>query len=180
MNNLKIKTLYPFSATWLDYPDAESYAVYVSSIGCNLNCGGCHNQILHDYKADEKNEFIKTKTFTLKEFQSELLDVCYRNKTNKVVLGGADFLYRENIDFTRQFIKSYGNVYKICLYTGYTADQVKAKDIKGFTFLKCGAYTEKFKQEPIKTDNYIQLASTNQEIYDSRFNCLSRNGRMQF
>ena len=180
MNELKIKTLYPFSATWLDYPDAESYAVYVSSLGCDIGCIGCQNQILQDYNTDKNNEFIKTKIFTLKEFQSELLDTCYKNKTNKVVLGGADFLYRENIDFTRQFIKSYGNVYKICLYTGYTAQQVKEKNIKGLTFLKSGGYVERFKQEAIKTDDYIQLASTNQEVHDSRFNCLSRNGRMQF
>jgi len=180
MINPVIKILYPFSGTWLDYPDNDSYSAYLSCIGCNHYCKGCHNTILHDYNLIPENLNLTIKTFTVKQLYAELYTFCYKNNTNKLVLGGADFLYEKNAAFTKLFIRSYGNLFDICLYTGDSIEQVKRKNILGFTYLKTGEYQEELKQEPMKTEHYFQLASTNQKIYNSIFNLCTRDGRMYF
>jgi hypothetical protein len=180
MTKAIIKVLYPFSYTWLDYPDRDSYCVYVSCLGCDNFCSNCHNTILQNYNTDKINEKIHIKVFSVTEFYEELKKFCIKSKDNKVVLGGADFLYSLNIEFTKQFVKSYGNIFDICIYTGYDIQFIKQNNIKGFKFIKVGKYDESLKQEAIKTDSYLQLASTNQEIYNQNYNLVSRNGRMNF
>ena len=173
MNNTA-RVVVPFGTTWQDYPDAESLAVIVYFLGCNHGCTNCHNPLF------QKSDYPSSKEFTIKEFYNEIFDFCNKQKTNKVVLSGGDCLHTNNIQFVREFVRSYGNIFNICIYTGDDVTEAKQKGLKGFTFIKTGSYKEELKQEPIKTDSYMQLASSNQEIYNINFSLKSRNGRMNF
>lgn len=174
MKNITTRIIPPTFLTWLDYPDDESQALVIFFMGCEHNCEGCQNQIF------QARDYKDARDYTIKQLYNEVYDICYRNKTNKIILSGGDSLHPLNQEFTKQFVKSYGNIFDICIYTGYEMDQVKLKDVKGFDFIKTGKYEESLKQISTKTDDYIQLSSTNQQIYNRNFNLVSRNGRMYF
>lgn len=171
---MKVKVIYPFTPTWLDYPDNESQAIVIHFLGCEHNCNECHNPLFQQFDNDKA---IEVSTKNLYDF---LHRVCYENKTNKIVFEGGDSLHPLNRSFTRQFLNKYSNVFDICIYTGYSFLEFSKMELKGFKYIKCGNFQKDLFQQPIKTDSYIQLASTNQEIYDTNFNLLTRNGRMYF
>jgi len=173
MINLTTKIVNPIGTTWQDYPDPESLAVIVYFLGCENSCNNCHNPLF-------KSRGYNHKDYTIKQLYTELFDLCYRSKTKCLILSGGDSLSSLNVEFTKQFVRSYGNIFDICIYTGYNIEYVKLNGIKGFTFIKTGLYDETLKQESIKTDNYFQLASTNQEIYNQGFTLCTRDGRMNF
>jgi organic radical activating enzyme len=174
MKNITTKIIPPTFFTWLDYPDDESQALVIFFMGCEHKCIGCQNEIFQD------REYKDAVDYSIKQLYDEVYSICYQHKTNKIIFSGGDCLDPANIDFTKQFVKNYGNIFDICIYTGYTINEIKSKDIKGFKFIKTGRYDEKCKQESIKTNSYFQLASSNQEIYNQNFNLVSRNGRMYF
>lgn len=156
--------------TWLDYPDNVSLAVIFYTYGCIHKCKNCQNPSLQTPVESYPRGII-----------DEILMYCKRNNTNKLVLSGGDCLLKgANLDLTNAVIDKYGNELDICIYTGYDIDYVKANVHKGFKFVKCGKYDENMKTEPNKTDNYVQLASTNQKLYDSNCRLLSSNGRYYF
>lgn len=156
--------------TWLDYPDNVSLAVIFYTYGCIHKCKNCQNPSLQTPVESYPRGII-----------DEILMYCKRNNTNKLVLSGGDCLLKgANLNLTNAVIDKYGNELDICIYTGYDIDYVKANVHKGFKFVKCGKYNENMKTEPNKTDNYVQLASTNQELYDSNCWLLSSNGRYYF
>ena len=93
---------------------------------------------------------------------------------------GGDPLFSKNIDFTRELLELTKNEFDICLYTGESVEFVKKYNIRNFKYLKCGWYNENLKQESLKTNTYFQLASTNQCLYDSNYNILSKNGRYYY
>ena len=180
MNNL-IKIVYPFTYTWLDYPDDCSYALIATCLGCDNNCSGCQNKELQNYNLDEEfNENFKFCSTTVEDFYSALCLGCNKNKTNKVVLSGGDFLFYKNLPFTKELLKINNRYLDICIYTGHTIEYVKQHKIEGFSFIKTGKYDITCKQESVKNDKYFQLASSNQEIYDSNFNLLTYLGRLNF
>ena len=164
----------PLDVTWLDYPDNESLAILVYFYGCTNNCEGCHNPLF------QSQLMMNTNTFTIKSFYKLLLEECYKQKTNCVVFSGGDCLSEYNVDFTREFLNKYQNIFDICIYTGSTIGEVKEKNITGFRYIKVGKYSQDLKQESTKTDEYFQLASSNQEIYDYEFNLLTDKGRLNF
>lgn len=166
--------LYPFGATFLDYPDNISRAVIVYFMGCEHNCDGCHNPEF------QISDYIKSKKVSINQFYNDLFEQCKRENTNKVVFSGGDSLSPLNRDFTRLFLNKYGNVFDICIYTGYNIGLVKMMNIKGFKFIKTGKYEKDKMQEPCQSDNFMQLASTNQEIYNENYALLTRNGVMNF
>lgn len=174
MNELKTKIVVPFSKTWIDYPDDESLAVVIYFLGCIHNCIGCHNPLfkLTDYKSAQE--------FTPKQLYDELFKFCDAHQTKKVIFSGGDSLNDANVAFTKYFVNSYGNIFDICIYTGYTIEEVKYKNIKGFKYIKVGQYVEELKQESYKSDHCLQLASSNQEIYNANYNLVSRKGKMNF
>lgn len=156
--------------TWLDYPDNYSLAVIFYTYGCIHKCKNCHNLALQTPVLAYSKELIE-----------EILIYCKRNNTNKLVLSGGDCLLKgANLSLTNAIIDKYRDVLDICIYTGYDIDYVKANVHKGFKFVKCGKYDENMKIESDKTDDYLQLASTNQKLYDGNYQLLSSNGRYYF
>jgi len=172
--NETTKIIDPFGITWLDYPDNESLAVIVYFLGCENNCVNCHNPT---FKYPDNP---KARNVTIKQLYNDLFEFCKKHQTYKIIFTGGDPCSSYNIDFVRRFVSSYGNIFNICIYTGYDIAEVKKKEIKGFTYIKTGPYKEELKQESLKTDDYIQLASTNQEFYNKNYSLKSRNGRMNF
>jgi anaerobic ribonucleoside-triphosphate reductase activating protein len=156
--------------TWQDYPDPDDLAILVYFSGCEHNCKNCHNAELQDYT-------VGTQTH-VDELWDYLYDTCYRNKTNKVVFQGGDPLYKTNIKGVKSFLKRNAEekVFDVCLYTGYPVSFAKSHNLNGFKFLKCGLYDEQLKQPSEKTDDKLSLGSSNQELFDSNYNLLSRYG----
>lgn len=170
-----IKLLNNFSTTFLDYPDDESLAIIVCMIGCDNKCKGCQNPELKDYN------YLKGVTiYDNDDFIIELKKHAIRNKTNKIVLSGGDPLSCFNIKSTKYILEKCGSELDICIYTGHDINYVKNNNVKGFKFIKCGYFDISNLQKSEKTDDYIQFASPNQELYDGDFNLLSKNGRYYF
>lgn len=171
---MEIGVIYPFTSTWLDYPDNNSVALSVFIMGCNHKCKGCSNPEFSDLNYQnavdmELDDFIKT----LKEDLN-------RNRTNKVALLGGDPLHPSNILFIKEFLDRTVSIIDTCIYTGYNIDYVKKNNVRNFKFIKCGVYKKDLSQSSEKTDNYIQFASKNQELFDSNFKLLTKNGRFYF
>jgi anaerobic ribonucleoside-triphosphate reductase activating protein len=164
------------SITFSDYPDNESLATIIYFDGCIHNCINCQNKELQIYK---NKESISTTLII-----DDLRKACYDNKTNKIVFSGGDPLYsliELNDERIRYILYSlYELKYEICIYTGYDIDTVKRNNLIGFKYIKCGRYNYQKKQASEKTDGYIQFASNNQELYDSDYHLLSKNGLYNF
>ena len=170
-----IKLLNNFSTTFLDYPDDESLAIIVCMIGCDNMCKGCQNPELKDY-----NYSKGVSEYTEEEFVSTLKKFSLKFKTNKVVLSGGDPLSCFNINATKRILELCGTEFDFCIYTGHNINYVKDNKVSGFKYVKCGYFDISNLQKSEKTDDYIQFASSNQELYDSDYNKLSKNGRYYF
>lgn len=160
--------MFNIEVTFTDYPDDVSLAVIFYMNGCEHNCTDCHNK-----------ELQKEKTYPV-NIIDKIIDYCNRNKTNKIVLSGGDPLYKTNIDLTNKIIDMCKNNYDICIYTGYNIDYAKKVLHLGFKFIKSGKYIPELKQKSIKNDDYIQLASSNQEFYNKNYMLISNKGRYYF
>lgn len=154
--------------TFLEYPDNSSLAIILYMRGCSGNCIGCHNLALKEYKETpiEVIEVLKEK--------------CKKSNTNKIVLCGGDPLYSGNIALTNKIINELKETYDICIYTGYHLEYAKNNVSKGFKYIKCGPYIQGLYIGSNKTDEYIQFATSNQNLYDGNFNLLSKDGRFYF
>lgn len=159
--------------TWLDYPNNFSLAVIVYFHGCEFTCKECHNP----YFRTLSEESI---SIDLPSFYKRIQKFCEDNKTDKVVFSGGDPLYTYNRDLVRQFLLDYGQVFDVCIYTGYSIEQVKRMSIQGFKFLKVGTFDSTKQQDSTKTDSEFRLASFNQELYGPNFGLLSKNGIYRF
>ena len=160
--------------TFVDYPDPINHALIVYFLGCEHTCSDCHNPSF-------KNKFFdKGKMITADLLFKLLKEEGFRQHTKQVVFSGGDPLFQNNRDIVRSFLNKYGNIFDVCIYTGYTMPQVKQMELSNFKYLKCGIYNKDLHVAPMKTDSYIQLASSNQEFYNSNFSLLSHNGRMYF
>ena len=165
----RVRKLKYITETFLEYPDNSSVAVIFYCGGCDRNCPGCHNTELQNYIKFDSEQVI-----------GELVDYCKRLNTNKIVLCGGDPLYHKNLSLTGDILRTLGGRYDICIYTGANIDEVKALDITGFKFVKCGIFEASKFVGATKTDDYIRFATTNQELYDSQFNLLSKDGTYYF
>lgn len=155
--------------TFLEYPDNSSLAVIFYCGGCDRNCPGCHNTGLQNYiKFDHKKIIADIKTY------------CRRVKTNKIVLCGGDPLFHRNLSLTKEILYNLGKEYDICIYTGATIKEVKDLRVRGFKFIKCGVFDSTKFVGATKTNDYIQFATTNQELYDEDLNLLSKDGKYYF
>lgn len=161
-----------YDTTFLDYPSPDGIAVIVFMSGCSHCCKGCQNPIFQQlYKRDEKDIGI---------ILSKIDEFCERNNTNKLVLSGGDCLHEYNRNVTSQICYYFGNKLDICIYTGYSIDEVKQMNIHGFKYIKCGKFNMNNMQEAVKTDEYIQFVNPTQNLYDSEYKQLSENGRFYF
>ena len=154
--------------TFLEYPDNSSIAAIVYFCGCDRNCSGCHNTDLQDYKSLSSSLIEDIKNY------------CKRLKTNKIVLCGGDPLYFKNLDNTKKILKELSSDYNICIYTGASIDEVKKLNLKGFKFIKCGMFDYNKFIGSEKTDKYLKFATSNQELYDSNLNLISKDGFYYF
>lgn len=166
------KVLFPFSQTFLDYPDNENQAILIYMTGCDNSCKGCHNIQFKNPNVDNSVEF------SIEEIISNIEKLSKRIQSNKVVLSGGDPLSKYNIETTKILLKC--KEFDYCVYTGHDIEYVKKNEVSGFKFVKCGNYLEEFKQESSKTDDYIKFASTNQELYNEEYKKISLNGVYYF
>lgn len=158
---------------WQDYPSPDGCSVNVFVCGCEHNCYQCSNPELQLVDIDKFREVI----CVAEEIHKKGLE--YR--TDKICLMGGDPLHplnRESIKELILLLREYK--YKVCLYTGYSIDEVKKMNIEGCEFIKTGRYNHTLKQESIKRDEYLQFASSNQELYSGEWNLLSIKGRYYF
>ena len=153
--------------TFLEYPDNSSISAIVYFCGCDRNCSGCHNTDLQEYRS-------------LPISLNDIKNYCKRLKTNKIVLCGGDPLYFKNLKRTREILAELGKDYDICIYTGANIEEVKKLNLKGFKFIKCGVFDYANFIGSEKTDKYLKLATSNQELYDSNLKLVSKNGFYYF
>ena len=161
-----------FDTTYLDYPNPDDVAVVCIMSGCSHNCKGCQNPLLQKiYKRTEEE---------IGQIIAQLDVLCERNETNKVVLSGGDCLHPSNRNLTEQILFYLGEKLDICIYTGYSIDEVKEMGLHGFKYIKCGKFDCDNVQKAEKTDEYIQFVNPTQNLYDSEYQQLSQNGRFNF
>ena len=160
------------TGSFIDYPSREDMCISIYMSGCDGICVACQNKELQDYRLGEKYDFQKLINI--------LPNFSKRYMTNKICLLGGDPLYAKNIDFTRYLLKTMCNKYDFCVYTGYDIDYVISSKIVGFKYVKCGRYVENLSQQSLKTDDYMQLASSNQIIYNDRYQQVTQNGILRF
>lgn len=166
-----MKIIYPPDTTWMDYPDNHSQALLVYTIGCNHNCSECHNPELQ--KVDYSENVIEiSDSKTLYEIIKESSK---KERTNKIVFSGGDPIHYNNLEVIRDFLLTKKD-FDICLYTGHNVKKVKEIGIKNFSFLKCGKYKKNKKQKSEKTDEKISFSSSNQKLYNSKFELISNFG----
>lgn len=161
-----------FETTFLDYPSPDDIAVIAFFSGCSHDCPGCQNsklQQIHEYWTEEE----------IKNIISELQNLCHRNETNKIVLSGGDPLHACNRYLTKRICAELKN-FDICIYTGYSIEEVEQMQIKGFKYIKCGKFDCNHIQLAEKTDDYIQFINSTQNLYDSNYQQLSYEGRFNF
>ena len=170
-----MNVLYPFPASFLDYPDGDNISILVFVMGCDFHCIGCHNPAF-------QNPAYETGTLDLDaaELCEEIVVSCMRNRTNKVVLTGGDPLSGGNRETTKEVVRRLGDRYDIAIYTGNNIDYVRSLNIRGFKFVKCGQFVRKLEQPSEKTDDYMTFASKNQQLYDSQLQLLTSDGKYVF
>lgn len=156
-------------STFLEYPDNSSIASIFYFSGCDRNCEGCQNTSLKEYTPLDEKEVL-----------SGIVNYSRRLKTNKVVLCGGDPLYKKNLDLTRKILYNLGNDFDICIYTGALIDEVKKLNLSGFKFIKCGVFDKTKFIGSKKTDDYIQFATSNQELYNEFLELISHDGIYYF
>ena len=170
--------VYPFTESFIDYPDDCSLCLSIYFLGCDHHCVDCSNPKLQN--KENLNDTSFRRTFKIGEFVQTIKNECYTSKVDKLTFLGGDCLHPDNINNTKRLLVNLKNHVDICIYTGYEIEYVKENEVEGFTFLKTGRYLEEYKQESIKTDEYLQFASSNQQLYDSDYTLLSQDGRYYF
>ena len=155
--------------TWtlLEYPDNHSISTILYFNGCHRNCPGCQNKEL---QKDEE------KPISFNILIEDIIKYCERLATTKIVLCGGDPLYYKNLPTTLSILQELGNIYDICIYTGANIEEIKRLNLKGFKYIKCGPFDQNKYIGSNKTDDFIQFASSNQELYDKDLNLLSKDG----
>lgn len=166
-------------SSFLDYPDNDSLAVVLYIMGCTNNCFLCQNPEF--CKKESYLSSPETKDFSVSHVVKILIEEAKRNKTNKIVLSGGDPLFEDNLEETKQLMTllKLGN-YDIMVYTGHNVQYAIYNKVSGFKYIKCGKFDFSRKVEAHKTDEYFQLASINQELYDENYELVSKNGRFYF
>ena len=142
--------------TFLDYPSPEGTAVIFFLSGCIHHCPGCQNpELQRPMEYEESAE----------ELSKRITEFAKRCCTNKVVISGGDPLSPNNIEYTKSILNNLGKTFDICIYTGYNYEDVKSFCLDGYKYIKCGKFDTTQKQRSYKTDEKMQFASPNQELY---------------
>lgn len=161
-----------FDCTFIDYPSPNDWANIFYFSGCSHFCKSCQNQELQNYNIGEH--------YSVEALNTLISTLSKKNQTNKVVFSGGDPLHPRNIKDIKYFLQQYGNLYDICIYTGFEIDYVKQNKITGFKFIKCGKYIESQKRKSGNFEKEFILASPNQNFYDSNYRQLSKEGILKY
>jgi len=170
-----VRCIYPFTESFLDYPDNESNCISIYILGCEHNCKDCSNPNFQDMNFKSES-LLETDVNNFLLLLKNVTKICH---TKKITLLGGDPLYSTNLFFTKELLDK-NILYDFCIYTGYEIDYLKEHNVKGFTYAKCGCYNNTQSQESFKNDNMIQFASKNQKLYDKDYNLLSCDGVYKF
>jgi len=162
-----------FDTTFLDYPSPDGIAVVVIMSGCSHGCIGCQNPLLQKIHEKINDKLIE-------DIIEEIKIRCKRNDTNKIVLSGGDCLHECNRNLTASICSILGPTHDICIYTGYSHEEVKNMQIRGYKYVKCGKFDKDNMQISEKTDDYIQFVNKTQNLFDEAGNQLSVDGRFYF
>lgn len=158
--------------SFIDYPSRGGICLSIYFSGCDGLCPQCQNIDLQDPNCG--------KEFTISELINIISRETKRLRTNKITLLGGDPLFITNRIFVSELLNKTHTYFDYCIYTGYPVDFVKLNKIEHFKFLKTGYYDHTQKQQSMKTEHFMKLASKNQKIYDENFNLLSEDGIMYF
>lgn len=173
---------HPLIHSFLDYPSPDGVCTTVFIIGCDNNCVGCSNPQFkeHNQPLTKDNDLVRVDSLTLYKL---IIKEASRCNSKKIVFVGGDPLSSQNFKITSEVSRwLIEENYETCIYTGLTTNQILSNkkyrnSLKnGFTFIKTGLFIKEKFQTPHKTNNYIQFASSNQELLDSEFNCITKNG----
>jgi len=167
-----MNVILPFSMSFLDYFDNYSHATVVYIMGCNNNCLKCQNKEFQDAN------YTSSVKVNVSEFKKYLEYFSDKHRTNKVVLLGGDPLFSKNIEDVKEILLDVK--YNFTIYTGYDIEYAIKNNVKNFEFIKCGKYEEKYKQDSIKNDEFMILASKNQKVYNKKYELISYNGMINF
>lgn len=174
MNKQPFVNIYKeLSMGFIDYPTAEDHSINVYFYGCHHHCIQCSNPMFWSSKFGTRVS-VKELFLLIHKSSKEF-------RTRKVCLLGGDPLYKKNIDFVRELLSLLNFAqFDVCLFTGYSVSMIKKLEIEGFKFVKTGKFEVKLACKSEKNDEYIQLSSTNQKLYDSNLRLLSSEGRYYF
>lgn len=180
MENNTIKVSVPFGFSFSDYPDNNSACVTVYVLGCTKLCEGCHNPSLMSFKGSGLI-YEEMDAMTLSK---KILVAMKSGRTDKLVFQGGEPLHPINFPIISEAIRiinDINNDVHICVYTGYSMPDawVMMQGVK-FDYLKTGGFDKRLFVKPEKTDEYMQLASSNQEIHNERYECKTTEGRFYF
>ncbi len=177
MESKYVYVKYPFSFVTQDYPDNCSFSLILYLAGCEHFCKNCQNPSFQNIEPSNK-DLVSLHTNTLLRHVDQYM--LFNKEVTSIVISGGDPLYENNEYFTKKLCIEYGEKYSIAIFTGYEIDYVKQIELTGFKFIKCGKYDENLKQESYKNDYEMQLASSNQEWYNSSYERISEKGLLRF
>lgn len=169
---MKTRLVSEFNGSFIDYPSKDGICLSLYFTGCQGLCPNCQNKELQDPNHGDE--------FEIGNFINIISHETKRLRTNKITLLGGDPLFPTNIDFVRELLERTHKKFDFCIYTGYDVEFVITNNINKFKFLKTGLYDETLVQQSLKTDDYFQLASKNQKIYDENFHLLSTDGVLHY
>lgn len=111
--------------------------------GCDLKCEGCHNTKTWDINGGKIYDVL------------ELIKILEKNIPNKkiTISGGEPLLQKESLLYLLENIRDWD----ICLYTGYSLDEVPKNILYYLKYIKVGKYNKK-----LKTTTVPFIGSTNQ------------------
>jgi organic radical activating enzyme len=176
--------------TFLDYPDPEKDAIIICFIGCEHNCIDCQNEELQHYndilsimEGGKRGSSIYRKINSVEILIELFLSIKKFYRTNNFVFEGGDPFYIENRNIMCEFLKwnAIHKEFNVCIYTGYNEGQIKSFNVfSGFEYIKCGVFDKTKYQKPIKSDDCMSFASTNQTLFNSKWEQLSHQGVVNF
>lgn len=127
--------------------DGVGYRTVVFLQGCNFHCPGCHNQSTWDVNGGKEIEI------------DELAQILKKKAFNKkiTISGGEPLLQKEKLILLFDKLKDFD----ICLYTGYSLNEIPEEILKSLRFVKVG----RFKKE-LWTSTKPYVGSINQDFIE--------------
>lgn len=157
---------------FLDWPNPEDGCVVIFFSGCKHNCPGCQSPDLQNFETGFE--------ISVEDLIGLVKEELAKQRTDKLALSGGDPLYQGKLvnEFLISLKKEKPEVQTI-VYTGFEFEEVLTV-LSTFDFVKTGVYREDLKQTSMKNNERMVLASTNQKIWTSSGELLSKDGVIEF